>query len=375
MRAPARTWKLALLLPAILAGSIAPRTSPQGLPDLAKVVANLRNALQAARSLSLDVEIRTASGNRIAARLVALRPNFFKVEGERQSFYSDGTSAWQYFPLSAVYTPFQKNDVGMLIPLTHGFEMYSPTSQFKPDYTGVEDATFEGKRVVALIEEPREVPNLRIRTFLDPQSWVPVGYEQKLVNTVDVTVYSNVRTDRQLSAADFAWTPPKGAVDGRTVKRDGPKLLQAGETAPDFELPLTNGARITLSEALTGKRGLLLNFWFINCGYCLLELPEFADLYRHAGGLELVAVNDEDAPAEIQEFVKRPNYPFPVAIDVGARVAAAYRVKDQGHPITYVIRPDRTIAYVQVGYDTDKKLAKLEEELAKLGIARRTPSN
>lgn len=341
--------------------------------DLAQVVANLQNRLQQAQGLSLEVEVRTAKGNKIYARIMALRPNFLKVETENQCFYCDGKSAWQYFPLRAVYTPFVKDDKGMFIPLAQGFAMYSPTSQFRPDYSAVEEIVFEGKRVIALIQEPKDTPNLKIRIFINPESWLPVGSEQKLLDTVDVSVYRNVRIDRHFSPSDFAWTPPKGAIDGTKIKKDGPKLLEAGDVAPDFDLPLTSGKHLTLKEALKGKKGLLVNFWFINCGYCLTEMPEFAELYRTANDLELIAIDDTDTVDEVRRFVQRPNYQFPVAIDEGARVAEAYKVKDQGHPITYLIGPDGTVAYVQIGYDTEKKLAKLEEELAKLGINRKTP--
>ena len=339
-------------------------------PDLARVVLSLQNRLQKAQGISLDVEARAAKGNRISARVMALRPNFLRVETKNQSFYCDGKLAWQYFPLDGVYTPFQQDEKGMYIPLAKGFEMYSPPSKFKPEYKAVEETLFEGKHVFALIEEPSDMPNLRIRIFIDPESWLPIGFEQKLLDNTDVYVYRNVRTDRDFVPADFAWTPPKGSIDGRKINRDGPKLLQVGDVAPDFALPLTNGKWLTLNEALKGKKGLLLNFWFVNCGYCLLEMPEIADLYRTANDLQVVAINDTDTTDEVRRFVQKPNYQFPVAIDEGAKTAEVFKVKDKGHPITYLIRPDRTIAYVQVGYDTERKLAKLEEELAKLGISR-----
>lgn len=337
--------------------------------DLAQVIAKLQNRLQQAQGLSLEVELRPGKGNRRnTARIMAMRPNYFKVEMEKQSFYSDGTSAWQYSPLRAVYTPFVKDDKGMFIPLAAGFTMYSPPSQFKPNFNGVEEAVFEGKRVIALVEEPKDMPNLRVRIFIDPESWLPVGSDQKMLDNVDVYIYRNVQTDRHFSPADFAWIPPKGAVDGRTIKTNGPKPLQAGEIAPEFELLLTNGKRISLREALNGKKGLLVNFWFINCGYCLLEMPQFVELYRNAKDLEIIAINDTDTPDEIRRFVQKPNYPFPVAIDEGALVAQSYKLMNYGRPITYLILPDRTVAYVQVGYDTENKLRELEKELAKLGI-------
>jgi peroxiredoxin/outer membrane lipoprotein-sorting protein len=341
--------------------------------DLAQVVAKLQNRLQQAQGLSLEVELRTAKGNRIIARIMAMRPNYYRVETENQSFYCDGTSAWQYFPLKAVYMPFWKDDQGMFIPLATGFDMYSPESRFKPDYNGVEEAVFEGKRVIALAKEPKDMPNLRIRIFIDPESWLPVGSDQKMLDNVDVSIYRNVQIDRHFTPADFAWRPPKGAIDDSKIKSDGPKPLQAGDVAPEFELPLTNGKHISLRKALKGKKGLLVNFWFINCGYCLLEMPQLADLYRNAKDLEIIAINDTDTLDEIRKFVQKPNYQFPVAIDEGALVAEAYKLKGWGRPITFLILPDGTVAYVQVGYDTENKLAKLEEELVKLGIIHETP--
>ena len=337
--------------------------------DVAQVVAKLQSRLQQAQGLSLEVE-RSGTNSRILARIMAMRPDYYKVETENQSFYCDGISAWQYFPLLAVYRPFKMYDKGMFIPLAAGFAMYSPPSQFKPDYIGVEEAVFEGKRVIALVEAP--MPGLRVRIFIDPESWLPVGSDQKMLDDVDVYTYRNVQTDRHFTPADFAWLPPKGAIDDTKIKSDGPKPLQAGEVAPEFDLPLINGKHISLRDALKGKKGMLVNFWFLNCGYCLMEMPEFVDLYRSAKDLEIIAINDADTLGEIKRFAQKPNYQFLIAIDERALVAEAYRVKGWGHPITYLILPDRTVAYVQVGYDTEKKLANLKEELAKLGIIQQT---
>ena len=346
---------------------------PQAL-DSAQVVAKLQNRLQQAQGLSLEVEFRPAKGNPIMAKIMAMRPSYYRVETENQSFYCDGTSAWQYWYLKAVYAPFWKTDQGMHIPFAPGFAMYSPVPQYKPDYKGVEEVVFEGKRVITLVEEPKDNPNLRVQIFIDPETWLPVGSEQKMLDDVFVYVYRNVQIDRHFSQADFAWAPPKGVVDITKNTTDGPKPPQVSEIAPDFNLPLINGKYIGLSDALKGKKALLINFWFIHCGYCLMEMHEFVDLYQSVKDLEIIAINDIDTPDEIQRFVQKPNYPFPIAIDEGALVAEAYKLKGWGRPITFLILPDRTIAYVQIGYDTENKLAKLEEELIKLGIIQKTPN-
>ena len=368
MRTPLRNQLLISLIITAVLWSPKIATAQSKPVDLAQVVAKLQERLQQAQGLSLEVEYRPAKGVPTMAKIMALRPNYYKVETEHQSFYCDGTAAWQYFPLKAVYLPFHKDDKGMYIPFAAGFTMYSPVPQYKPDYKEVEEVVFEGKRVIALVGEPKDIPNLKARIFIDPETWLPVGSDQKLVDDVTVFVYRNVKIDRHFVPADFAWAPPKGVVDGTKIKTDSPKPLQVGEIAPDFNLPLINGKYIGLSDALKGKKALLINFWFIYCGYCLLEMPELVALYRASKDLEIIAINDTDSSEEVRKFLIKPAYPFPVAMDEGGRVSSAYKLKDYGRPITYLIRPDRTVAYVQIGYDTENKLTKLKEELAKLGI-------
>lgn len=160
MRTPIRDRVfVSLILIAVLLSLATVTAQPKPL-DLAQVVAKLQNRLQQAQGLSLEVEFRPAKGHPIMAKIMAMRPNYYRVETENQSFYCDGTSAWQYFPLKALYRPFWKDDQGMFIPLAAGFEMYSPASRFKPDYKGVEEVVFEGRRVIALVEEPKDMPNL-----------------------------------------------------------------------------------------------------------------------------------------------------------------------------------------------------------------------
>ena len=341
--------------------------------NVALVVAKLQNQLQQAQGLSLEAELRFGNGQSVTARIMALRPNFYRVETENQAFFSDGSLAWQYFPLKASYIPYVKDDKGMSIPFALGFAMYSPPSRFKPDYTGIEETTFEGKRVIALAVKFEENPILKTRIFINPESWLPVGVDQKIMDDVTVFIYRNVRTDRRFTPADFEWAPPKGAVDLSKIKSDGPKPLQTGELAPEFDLPLVNGKHISLSKALEGKKGLLLNFWFINCSPCLSELPQLADLYRNAKDFEIIAINDIDTPDEIRKFLDESKYQFPFVVDKSARVAGSYNLKDYGRPISYLILPDRTVAYVQIGYDAEEKLTKLKEELVKLGIIKKTP--
>src|SRR5215472_2975882 len=50
--------------------------------------------------------------------------------------------------------------------------------------------------------------------------------------------------------------------------------LQVGETAPDFDVPLLGGGRLTLKELLSAHKPLLLFFMHPGCGPCRALLPQ-----------------------------------------------------------------------------------------------------
>src|SRR4030042_5772216 len=103
MRTPLRNQLLISLIITAVLWSPKIATAQSKPVDLAQVVAKLQERLQQAQGLSLEVEYRPAKGNPIMAKIMAMRPSYYRVETENQSFYCDGTSAWQYWYLKAVY--------------------------------------------------------------------------------------------------------------------------------------------------------------------------------------------------------------------------------------------------------------------------------
>lgn len=75
--------------------------------------------------------------------------------------------------------------------------------------------------------------------------------------------------------------------------------------------------------------------------------PELA-----AQGVGLAAISVDD-PADSQALADKLGLPFPLLSDPEARVIAAYGVLRKGQPLavpaTFVVRPDRTIAWQYVG--------------------------
>jgi thiol-disulfide isomerase/thioredoxin len=124
----------------------------------------------------------------------------------------------------------------------------------------------------------------------------------------------------------------------------GPEI---GKLAPDFTLNGLDGQETSLS----GFRGrpVLLNFWATWCGPCQMEMPLLQGIYeKWAGtGLVLLAVNLQEDPASVREFVESAGYTFPVLLSPGNDVPLAYNIR--GIPATFFIDADGVIRDIKIG--------------------------
>jgi peroxiredoxin/outer membrane lipoprotein-sorting protein len=339
--------------------------------DLQPVVDKVNAKLQAARSLTMTIKTSSNKGPEVQSWSVkALRPNYFSVESENQLFMSDGQTVWQLMRKQNRYNRLHPADKkGMSIPLANGFQGFSPPSNYKALYDGIERTTFNGRDAFALVKKPKEVPNLELRVFIDRQTYLPIGAEQKSLDSVQTNVYEDLRLDADLKMTDFVFSPPDGAVDADATKVELP-YPKAGEPAPDFEVELISGKKAKLSDLLKRSKGVVLNFWFIECNYCQMEMPHLDEMYKKlkSKGLEMVVVNDADTAENIRKFIKGSKYDFPAATDSGAVAAKAYKVANGPHPVTFLIEPSGKIAYMQMGFDVKNGLKLLSEAVRKLGI-------
>ena len=127
-----------------------------------------------------------------------------------------------------------------------------------------------------------------------------------------------------------------------------PDPLRAGRPAPDFVLPrLGGGAPLSLGE-LRG-RVVLVNFWATWCKPCEDEMPAMERLYRSLAGteFELLAVSVDTGPDEVQAFRDRLGLSFPILLDPGKRVSAAYQ--SYRFPESYLIDRDGRILSRYIG--------------------------
>ena len=97
-----------------------------------------------------------------------------------------------------------------------------------------------------------------------------------------------------------------------------------GKTAPNFDLPSTSGARITLTE-LRGKRVVLFFYPKDNTPGCTREACDFRDILAVTGAINSVVLGvSSDSLASHTRFRNKYALPFDLLSDVDHAVATAY---------------------------------------------------
>jgi peroxiredoxin len=87
------------------------------------------------------------------------------------------------------------------------------------------------------------------------------------------------------------------------------------QPAPELNLTDISGKNLNLSQ-YRGKV-VLLDFWAVDCGGCVIEIPwyvEFDQKY-HDKGLQLIGLDMyEESPAKIKPFMEKSQMQYPVAV-------------------------------------------------------------
>ncbi len=143
----------------------------------------------------------------------------------------------------------------------------------------------------------------------------------------------------------------------------GPHPL-TGQQAPDIKLDLLGGGTLDLSEH-RGKHIVLLDFWATWCGPCREYMPiieRVAEEFRDQG-VVLYAVNSQEGPETVREFLKTFTIRSPIAMDISGMASFAYQA--DFIPQTVIIDTQGRIQKVYSGASRGIE-AKLRSDLRRL---------
>jgi peroxiredoxin len=141
------------------------------------------------------------------------------------------------------------------------------------------------------------------------------------------------------------------------VPMDQDQSELVGTQALDFELVDLTGKKYKLSE-LKGKV-VVLNFWFVECKPCIMEIPELNELTEEFKGKEVVflaiALNEKK---QLKKFIKTTLFKYNI-VSNGQSSSDSYGVK--GFPTNVIIDQNGLIQYVSTGVGPNNKANLLQE--------------
>jgi thiol-disulfide isomerase/thioredoxin len=114
---------------------------------------------------------------------------------------------------------------------------------------------------------------------------------------------------------------------------------------------------------------VLINFWATWCDPCKREMPDFQSLYELYGsdGFVVLAVNNQEGPSQVEEFVGEMAITFPVVLDESGTInGSLYGARIQGYPTSFLVDKDGVIVQYFSGEIKSAQLTQLVETLQQL---------
>ncbi len=127
-----------------------------------------------------------------------------------------------------------------------------------------------------------------------------------------------------------------------------------GQVMYDFTVPAANsdtGVAVSLSETLRGKKLVVLNFWYVDCGWCQQEFPGLQNAYRnYSDDVAIIAVNgySTDTLASIRSFKGEYRLTFTMVRDEGLDLVSKFNVTS--YPTSVFIDAEGVICEIHTGY-------------------------
>jgi thiol-disulfide isomerase/thioredoxin len=303
---------------------------------------------------------------------------------------------------------FQESEIEILMGDPTGGQMALLDRLLAPDpyaalLLDVQSGSYAGKTKVG----EAEAHHLQFRADnLDWEIWVSAGEEPRLLRFAPdmsrvfeemeqvegmpdfsqmkmnlMVNYSNWKINPEFSKEQFVFKAPEGAREvenffAEAVEKQDPQESPeglVGQAAPDFELELLEGGRMSM-EKHRGKEIVILDFWATWCGPCIRAMPilmEVAQDYSDKG-VVLYAINLREQPQMVRAFLEKQKWELKAPLDQDGAVAGLFRVR--GIPQTVIVDREGIIRGVHVGFSPNLK-SQLTSELDALINSGEKPAN
>ena len=143
-------------------------------------------------------------------------------------------------------------------------------------------------------------------------------------------------------------------------------IVKVGDMAPDFEMKLTDGSRVKLSD-LRGKV-VMLQFTASWCGVCRKEMPHIEkEIWQVHKNKDFALFGlDRDEPIEKAEtLIKKTGITYPIALDDEAKIFIKFADKESGVTRNVIIDREGKIIFLtrlfnKEEFEAMKKVIELE---------------
>lgn len=147
-------------------------------------------------------------------------------------------------------------------------------------------------------------------------------------------------------------------VDEEDIDRKSQELA-VGKIAPSFTLKNLNGKGVSLSDYK--DKIVLINFWATWCGYCDKEMPDLQRLHEENEDLVVLAVDVRESKEEVESYIDKGKYDFPVLLDENGGTSITYLVS--AFPTSYFVDKNGILLGSVQGMMTYDKMNSILEQI------------
>ncbi len=142
-------------------------------------------------------------------------------------------------------------------------------------------------------------------------------------------------------------------------------VAKVGDQCPSFTVQMLDGEVISI-DSLRGKT-VLINFWATWCPPCNEEMTRVEkEIVERFAGEEFVflPISRGEEPEVVSAWRNAKGYKFDTGLDIDTEIFPLFA--ETGIPRNYLIGPDGTIVYYEVGYEPelfDELVTKIDETI------------